>query len=70
MTWNQPGFVVISDVTKSGVPLTHGFYLTEWEAESAMRSLRLPDDLVRNIRVTGAALLIYDVKKEMEADRG
>lgn len=36
--WAQPGFAVISDGSP-GLPMSHGFHLTRWEAEGHMAKL-------------------------------
>jgi hypothetical protein len=56
--WHQSGYAVISDVPSvPGMPFTHSFQTTEWEAQRELRAvLALPKRLVSNPRIVPATL--------------
>ena len=58
MGWEQKGFAVVSLVSGgAGMPMVHGFKLTEWEALAQKeRVCELPEHLRAGLRVVPATL--------------
>ncbi|TSP13976.1 hypothetical protein [Cupriavidus campinensis] len=50
--WNQRCFVLVSEA--EGLPLLHGWFKTEWEAETARKHAEetLPEELRAGLRIT------------------
>lgn len=58
--WTQQGNVVVSDA--GALPLTHGFFLTEWEAKAEKERIEkeLPEHLRKDLRVRPCMLVFID----------
>jgi len=55
--WKQLGFMVVSGEA-GALPMTHGFYLAKWEAESRLRQLNdCPEELRIEAEVIPATLI-------------